>query len=59
MMDELMEKYREMFGEAFPSYQITRTRSDEEVVAILNECIDKKKDAYELGYCTDDEDTFY
>ena len=57
--EELQEKYREMFGENLPTYQICRGRTDEEVNAILRECIDKGKDVYDLGYCTLDDDVKY
>lgn len=57
--EELQEKYREMFGENLPTYQICRGRTDEEVNAILRECIDKGKDVYDLGYCTLDDDVEY
>lgn len=57
--EELQEKYREMFGENLPTYQICRGRMDEEVNAILRECIDKGKDVYDLGYCTLDDDVEY
>lgn len=57
--EELLEKYREMFGENLPTYQICRGRTDEEVNVILRECIAKNKDVYDLGYCTLDEDVMY
>lgn len=56
---DLNEKYYEMFGEAFPMYQIGRTISDEQIAKIIQRCLDEKKDAYELGYCTDDLDVKY
>lgn len=58
-MDELLRQYAEEFGEGFPMYQIGRTRSDEETEAIIRECLQKKKDAYELGYCSDDMNIVY
>lgn len=57
--NELLEKYREMFGENLPTYQICRGRTDAEIDAILRECIEKGKDVYDLGYCTLDEDAKY
>lgn len=58
-MDELLRDYAEEFGEGFPMYQIGRTRTDEETMAIIKRCLDSKKDAYELGYCTDELDVYY
>lgn len=58
-MDELLEKYCQLFGEGFPMFQIGRTRTDDEIIKILKRCIEEKKDAYKLGYCTDEQDVFY
>lgn len=58
-MDELLEKYIEEFGEGFPMYQLGRSRKKGDVIKIIKECLEKKKDAYELGYVTDDEDVYY
>lgn len=58
-MDELMDKYVELFGEGFPMFQLGRTRTDAEITDILNRCIAEKQDAYALGYVTDDLETFY
>lgn len=57
--DELLGAYIDKFGEGFPTYQICRGRTIEESVEIIRECIAKEKDAYELGYCTLDEDVYY
>lgn len=62
MTDEFMDlmfKYRTMFGEGFPTYQVCRTRTDAECTAIILECLEKEKDAYELGYATTEEDIEY
>ena len=58
-MDELLKEYAERFGDGFPSYQIMRGRSDEETMEIIRECLEKGKDAYELGYVEDDDDIMY
>lgn len=57
--NDLLQKYRDMFGDNLPTYQICRGRSAEEINDILRECIEKGKDVYELGYCTLDEDADY
>lgn len=59
MLDAYLDKYYEKFGEALPTYQIARTRTDEQIIAIIKECIEKSKDVYELGYCTDNLDMEY
>ena len=58
-MDELFEEYADMFDDSFPMYQIARTRPEKETERIIKECLSKKRDAYELGYCTDDMDILY
>jgi len=58
-MEKYLDKYYEKFGEALPTYQIAMTRTDDEVIAIIEECISKGKDVYELGYCTLDGDVQY
>lgn len=55
MMDEITEmilKYNEITKSAFPSYPLL-SRSESEVVGILNRCIDEKKSVYELGILPD------
>lgn len=62
MSDKLMAlilEYLDMFGEGFPTYQICRTRTDEESVKIVRECLETGKDAYELGYATVEGDIEY
>lgn len=58
-MDELLRRYNERFGDAFPTFEIMRTRSDDEVIEIIKRCLAEDKDAYELGYVTDDLDVYY
>lgn len=56
-MDELEKKlnaYGEEFGDSFPTYPLCLTRTDEEVIKIIDKCLEKKKDVYELGYLSDD-----
>lgn len=58
-MDELLQKYVDAFGEGFPTYQLARTRTDDEIVSLIKTCLEKNKTAYELGYVTDDIDDEY
>jgi hypothetical protein len=59
MDEKLLDKYADIFGESFPTYQVAITRSDAEVAEIIKECIEKNRTAYQLGYCTDDDDVLY
>lgn len=59
MLDEKLNEYVERFGEGFPMYQLGRTRTDEEIISIIEQCLSDGKTAYDLGLVTDDEDTTY
>lgn len=55
---DAMEQYEEVFDDAFSRSQMTG-RSDTEILKIISECIKKKKDVYDLGYLTLDDDVLY
>lgn len=55
MIDELMEKYLDMFGDSFPTMILARGKTDEETAEMIQSCIDAGKDVFEMGYI-DDED---
>lgn len=50
MMDEMLDKYAEMFDDGFPMIPLGWGRSESEIIDIIKECLDKGKDVYELGY---------
>lgn len=58
-LDELLEKYAEIFGDGFPMFQIAATRTEAETMDIIKRCIEEGKDAYALGLVTDDFDIKY
>ena len=58
-VDRMMIEYAKRFGDGFPAFQIMRTRSDDEIVVIIEDCLEKGKDAYELGYVSDNEEIEY
>jgi hypothetical protein len=58
-MEELLERYNETFGDAFPTFELMRTMTDREVMEIIKRCLSEGRDAYELGYVTDDMDVKY
>ena len=59
MLDKKLSEYAERFGDGFPMYQLGRGLSDDEIIKIINECLEAGKDAYDLGFVTDDEDVEY
>lgn len=58
-LDKLLLQYAKTFGEGFPTFQLLRSRTTEEGIDLVQMCLDKGKDAYELGLVTLDEDTEY
>lgn len=58
-IDEYLTKYAERFGEGFPMYQLGRTRTEDETIAIIEHCLSEGKTAYDLGLVEDETDTFY
>lgn len=58
-MDEKLREYADRFDDGFPMIPLAWGREDSEVIQIIDECLEKGKDVYELGYVTDDEDTLY
>ena len=58
-IDEYLQMYVDKFDEGFPMYQLGRTRTDEEIISIIQKCLNENKTAYDLGIVTDDEDTEY
>ncbi len=59
LIDELMIEYAKRFKSGFPSFQIMSGHDESETIAIIRECLEKNKDAYQLGYVTDNEDIDY
>lgn len=58
-MKEALKRYLETFGDNFPTIPLLIDLNEEECMKIIDECIKKKKDVYELGYLEDDLDIFY
>ena len=58
-MDEKLQEYANKFGEGFPMMPVAWGRTEEEVIRIIDECIVKDKDVYELGYVEEDDNVIY
>lgn len=58
-LDKKMIEYAERFDEGFPAIPLCWGRTDEEVIEIINKCLEEGKDAYEMGYVEDDGDVLY
>lgn len=58
-LEEKMNQYEDAFGESFPTYPLMLTRTDDEIIAIIDRCLDAGKDVYEMGILKDDPDVKY
>lgn len=59
MLDEKMNEYDKKFNESFPTYPLLMEKTEDEVIKIIDECLTKNKDVYELGYLEDDNGILY
>ncbi len=53
-----MKLYESTFGDGFPLMCFS-DKSPEKAVQIINECVEQKKDVYDLGYLFGDVDIQY
>lgn len=51
-------RYDSTFGDGFPTMAVGGM-PDEKMIEIINECVEKKKDVYDLGYLSLDDDILY
>lgn len=57
-LDKALELYRKTFNDSFPSFVFITVKT-EEVIDIINKCVNAKKDVYDMGYLTLDDDVIY
>jgi hypothetical protein len=60
-MNELgkaLELYEQTFDDSFPMFSMM-TKPPDEVVDIINKCVSAKKDVYDMGYLSLNDDTMY
>lgn len=58
-LEKLLFKYLQKFGDGFPTFQLMAGRTEKETIAIIEECLKKGEDVYQLGYCTIDLEVDY
>ena len=51
-----LRRYEDTFGGGFPTIPLMRGRTEKEIIAIIERCIEEKKDVYDLGYVNLDDD---
>lgn len=49
-LQDAYKKYKENFNDDFPTIPLSETMEDKEIISMIEECIEKNKDVYELGY---------
>ena len=49
-LQESLDQYFDTFDAGFPMIPIGISRSDKEIIDIIERCIRERKDVYELGY---------
>jgi len=45
-----LSQYEDVFGDSFPTIPLMRSRTEEEIIEIIEKCISEKKDVHEMGY---------
>ena len=51
-----MDKYLETFGEGFPTFQLMRSRTEQDGIDLIKHCLDVGKDVYQLGLVNVDDE---
>ena len=59
MLQEKMKEYAEKFDDGFPMIHLGWGRTDAELIDIIDECLRKNKDVYDLGYVEDSDGLEY
>lgn len=49
------EKYKKKFNDDFPTIPLAESMSEEEIMAMIDECISNNKDVYDMGYLSSDD----
>lgn len=57
-LQKALERYEKKFNDSFPTIPFS-SRKDEEIIDIIDECIEENKDVYDLGYLSLDDDIMY
>lgn len=48
-MEKKMQEYRDAFGEGFPMIPLGWGRTEDEIIEVIDKCLEEKKDVYEMG----------
>ena len=58
-LSKAFEQYKTAFGDEFPTIPIAVSRTEEEVIEIINKCVNTNRDVYDLGYVSLEENIMY
>jgi uncharacterized protein YktA (UPF0223 family) len=58
-LEERLQMYEKTFGESFPTYPLMLSKTDEEMIEIIDKCLDAEQDVYEMGILKDDSNLKY
>lgn len=53
-LQKALERYKEKFNDDLPTIPF-ESQEDEEIIDIIDECIEENKDVYDLGYLSLDD----
>lgn len=53
-LQKALERYKKKFNDDFPTIPF-ESQEDEEIIDIIDECIEESKDVYDLGYLSLDD----
>lgn len=56
--DKSQERYKALFNDYFPTFQFSYL-SPKEMLDMINECVEKQQNVYQLGYLNLEEDIIY
>lgn len=57
-LDIALESYEKIFDDSFPMFPMMG-KAENEVVEIINNCIEENKDVYDMGYLSLDGNVIY
>jgi hypothetical protein len=58
-LEERLQMYEKTFGESFPTYPLMLSKTDEEMIEIIDRCLDVEQDVYAMGILKDDSNLKY
>lgn len=54
-LEAKLDEYAERFDDGFPMMPLAWGRTDDEVIELIDKCLDEGKDAYDMGMVNDED----